>query len=73
MATVRCPTCGGSENIVGKQYALTSEDYDGVSEWQCPCGVRWGRWSGRILQADDIERRYGRAAKENRGAPEDHP
>jgi hypothetical protein len=60
----QCPTCGNTDAIVSVQYRGTREDYDGVSEWVCQrknCGTRWGRWSGRILGAGEIERRYGRA------------
>ena len=50
--------CGGK--WMGVQYALTTQDYDGVSEWECMnCGVRIGRWSGRQLSTLQIERRYG--------------
>lgn len=46
--------------MIGVQYALTPEDYDGVSEWVCEtCGYRQGRWSGRALAEGEIERRYG--------------
>ena len=34
--------------------------YDGISEYRCKdCGTRWGRWSGRELNGDDYERKYG--------------
>lgn len=34
--------------------------YDGVSEYRClVCGARIGRWSGRVLEGLDYERRYG--------------
>lgn len=46
--------------VTGVQYQGTSEDWDGVSEWNCDrCGRRWGRWSKRELVADEIEWRYG--------------
>jgi hypothetical protein len=55
-----CPVCGQSGLIMGVEYRGTAEDYDGVSEWRCAgCGTRWGRWSGKILTGDEIERRYG--------------
>jgi transposase-like protein len=61
-SSLQCPMCGHADAIVSVQYRGTPEDYDGVSEWNCQkCGTRWGRWSGRILGAGEIERRYGRA------------
>lgn len=53
-----CHVCGGK--WCGVEYCLTSQDYDGVSEWVCErCGVRVGRWSGVVLAEGEIERRYG--------------
>lgn len=50
--------CG--KPMTGIQYRGTTEDWDGISEWRCEkCGHRVGRWSGRILQDNEIERRYG--------------
>lgn len=45
----------------GGQYALSTQDYDGVSEWTCVegCKLRLGRWSGKRLEKGYIERRYG--------------
>lgn len=47
--------------IIGVEYEHGSpERYDGVSEWRCPfCGTRWGRWSGKILQPNELEKRFG--------------
>lgn len=60
---LRCPICESTE-IIGRQYRGTSEDWDGVSEWNCAiCGTRWGRWTKRVLQAGDIEPRYGEAKR----------
>ena len=54
-----CKVCG-SEKRTGVQYCLTIEDYDGVSEWQCEkCGVRVGRWTGKVLAEGELEPRYG--------------
>lgn len=51
-------TCGLSMTAV--QYVLTSQDYDGVSEYHCAgCGRRVGRWSGLELHEGQIEGRYG--------------
>lgn len=56
-----CPYCQASGlTIVGVQYRGTVEDYDGISEWRCDaCQARWGRWTGRILQGDELEPRHG--------------
>lgn len=52
--------CGHAKTLAtGVQYRGTSEDWDGVSEWQCHCGRRWGRWTGRELTGNEIESRYG--------------
>lgn len=50
--------------LIGVEYAYGHKDrYDGVSEWRCPnCGVRVGRWSGRVLEGDETEPRYGGGA-----------
>lgn len=53
----QCPKCGGK--IIGIEYRLTPEDYDGISEWRCDCGYRVGRWSGLELQEGFIEKRWG--------------
>lgn len=58
--TPRCPSCSGE--LGGVEYRLTSQDYDGVSEWRClnpACGKRWGRWSWMELADGTIEGRYG--------------
>jgi hypothetical protein len=61
--TDSCPRCG-SKNIGGVEYALTSEDYDGVSEWNCiDCRYRQGRWTGQELKDGFIEPRYGRGGQ----------
>lgn len=60
--TLTCPSCKRTDQITGVQYRLTAEDYDGVSEWNCVCGCRWGRWTGKVLLPGDIERRYGRTS-----------
>ncbi len=53
-----CPEC--QQPLCGVQYALTPEDYDGVSEWCCEaCGLRIGRWSGEVLAEGQLEPRYG--------------
>ena len=52
----KCPKCK-NKNIVGVEYCLTAEDYDGVSEWRCECGYRQGRWSGKPLKDGELEKR----------------
>lgn len=56
-----CPKCG-SKDLLGAQYEPgTQEVYDGVSEWQCyGCRARIGRWTGKILKADELESRFGK-------------
>ena len=53
--------CCGAE-IIGVQYSPGhQEEYDGISEWVCSkCGERRGRWSGKKLEGNDFEYRYGR-------------
>ena len=60
MNKTKC-TCD-EKHLLGIQYAWNDpEHYDGVSEWQCTlCGQRVGRWSGRVLMGDDMEKRYGK-------------
>lgn len=55
-----CPECGGS-NIVGVEYHGTHpEHYDGISEWRCEsCGYREGRFTGKKLKMDEVEKKYG--------------
>jgi Zn ribbon nucleic-acid-binding protein len=53
----KCPKCK-SKKIVGYEYRLTTEDYDGVSHWECAdCGYRQGRWSGKELKEGELEKR----------------
>lgn len=66
-----CPHCAAQLNdedegrvysrVVGVEYPYGHPDrYDGVSEWLCPdCGVREGRWTGRVLGDGDTEPRHG--------------
>lgn len=51
-----------AEHVVGIEYDYTNpERYDGVSEFLCNnCKRRWGRWTGKELFEDDVEKRYGR-------------
>ena len=37
------------------------EHYDGTSEYWCPaCNIRIGRWTGKILDDEELEPRYGK-------------
>ena len=54
-----CKKCN-KENIVSVQYRGTTEDYDGISEYECiDCWYRQGRWSGKELLEGELEKRYG--------------
>lgn len=59
-----CPECGGK--MWGMEYTHNCQaHYDGVSEWQCcNCGIRVGRWTGRILGENELEWPYGKGTKE---------
>lgn len=48
-------------HTIGVEYAYGHpQRYDGVSEWMCPfCGLREGRWSGKVLKDDECEARFG--------------
>jgi hypothetical protein len=57
-ATGVCAACGNAE-LIGVEYSFNHPGhYDGVSEWQCHCGARTGRWSGRLLGEKEWENRY---------------
>jgi hypothetical protein len=49
------------EHLIAVEYEYGHPGrYDGISEYLCTdCGLRRGRWSNRILEGDDYERRYG--------------
>ena len=36
---------------------------DGVSEYRCASGHRWGRFSGKVLADNETEGRYGEASR----------
>lgn len=41
-------------------YLPAGVGYDGISELRCnDCGTRTGRWSGKILKDNEMERRFG--------------
>lgn len=52
----QCKKCQ-STNIIMIEYSYDSPfHYDGVSEYMCRgCGQRVGRWSGKILEANEAE------------------
>jgi len=54
-----CEKCGKQYLMV--EYAYDNPCfYDGISELWCePCGIRIGRWTGRVLGKGDCEPRYG--------------
>lgn len=58
-----CKRCG--HEIWGVEYDYTHpERYDGISEWWCNpetggCGLRVGRWSGKVLKEEECEKRLG--------------
>lgn len=66
-----CGACGADlayehdgkrySRLIGVEYPYGHKDrYDGVSEWKCPqCGLRVGRWTGRVLADDETEPRWG--------------
>lgn len=56
-----CPDC--KAQMVSVEYRLTTEDYDGTSEYACACGVRIGRWTGNRLADGELEPRYGRTKR----------
>lgn len=59
-----CGRCG-NRNIIGGEYWYGSPArYDGVSEWWCSpaakgCGLRIGRWTGKVLKDEELEPRLG--------------
>lgn len=52
-----CKKCE-SGNIAMVEYDMMHPDYyDGVSEIECrDCGARFGRWSGKELLGEEIEK-----------------
>ena len=63
----KCPKCGGEVWLVEYSYD-SPEHYDGTSEYACkqsltgegksPCDWRIGRFCGKPLRKNEIERRY---------------
>jgi DNA-directed RNA polymerase subunit M/transcription elongation factor TFIIS len=51
----KCPKCK-SKKIMGVEYRMTDEDYDGISEYRCECGYRQGRWSKKELKNGELEK-----------------
>lgn len=55
-----CKTCGHELIAVEYSYADPCR-YDGVSEYWCrECDVRTGRWTGKVLKADEHEPPFGK-------------
>lgn len=50
--------------MIGVEYTYDHpEHYDGISEFRCPdCGARVGRWSGKRLDDNEFEPRFGRVS-----------
>lgn len=67
MKPEKCPKCEGK--IIMIEYSLTDPNhYDGISEYACNnslspegrvvCDYRIGRWCGRKLKENEVERRF---------------
>ena len=58
---MKCIKCNSDTIMV--EYGYQSKNhYDGISEYQClnkKCEIRFGRWSNKILQDGEEEKRYG--------------
>ena len=59
-SSMACPKCG-SHNVIGLEYSYDmKEHYDGISEWTCgDCKYREGRWTGKELKDNEVEKRFG--------------
>ena len=61
---IECPACDNADRtqIIAVEYPYGHPyRYDGISEYRCPCGCRWGRWTERILEDGEWEKPFGRA------------
>lgn len=49
------------KDVVGIEYPINHlQHYDGISEWHCMlCKARIGRWTGKVLEDDESEKRLG--------------
>lgn len=55
----RC-SCGSIDFVMVEYPYDHPAHYDGVSEHQClRCGNRYGRWSGRKLNDNEVEQPFG--------------
>ena len=55
-----CKKCGSAKIMLVEYDYLSPEWYDGISEIEClTCGARFGRWSGKELAKDELEKVYG--------------
>lgn len=53
-------TCSHDNTIMVQYRYDHPEHYDGVSEIRCQdCGKRVGRWTGKILEDGESEKRFG--------------
>ena len=62
-AEITCAACGNTDPATMLMVEYTydhPQHYDGVSEYRCrKCGQRTGRWSGKVLQENESEKRFG--------------
>lgn len=63
-----CPNCkisweGNEVNVMMVEYPPGhKERYDGISEYVCfSCRARVGRWTGKVLEEGEYEKRLGRS------------
>lgn len=55
-----CKKCGSSHEILIEYDHGIPEHYDGISEIDClDCGAHIGRWSGKELEEEEKEKRFG--------------
>lgn len=60
----KCQSCGSTNIALFKYDARNPEHYDGWSEIYClDCGKRFGRWSGKELKEDELEKKSARYEK----------
>lgn len=61
-----CSRCDWTVMPFAVEYSHDSpEHYDGISEYQCPrCGLREGRWTGKVLTGGASEPRLGEEREE---------
>ena len=59
----KCKACGSKNTLMIEYFNVGAPDeatYDGISEIRCnDCNARYGRWSLKKLDDNELERRYG--------------